>query len=58
MRGLDRVNNAMVEDLEKNMSDVEVEVINSFTRETGRPEIDKEGLLKYDVRTHGITAGL
>ena len=36
------------------MIDVEVEVVNRFTRETGRPEIDKEELLKYDVRTHGI----
>ena len=41
------------------MPNTEVVVVDGFTRETGRPEIgfkeiDKEELLKYYVRTHGI----
>ena len=55
---------ATVEDFEReNMPNVEVEVVDGFTRERGRPEIgfkeiDKEQLPKYKVKIDGVTAGL
>jgi predicted alpha/beta-fold hydrolase len=55
---------ATIEDFKReNMSNVEIEVVDGFTRENGRPEIgfkevDEEGLPKYNAKTDGITAGL
>ena len=55
---------ATIEDFEReDVPNVEVEVVDGFTRETGRPEIgfkeiDKEELPKYNVKADGITAGL
>ena len=55
---------ATAEDFEReNMPNAEVEVVDGFTRETGRPEIgfkeiDKEELPKYNAKADGITAGL
>lgn len=51
MRSLDGAKKATVEDLERDMHNVEVEVVDSFTREIGRPEIgfkeiDKRGVAK------------
>ena len=55
---------ATVEDFERETTpNVEVEVVDGFIRETGRPEIgfkeiDKEELPKYNAETNDITAGL
>ncbi len=55
---------ATVEDVErKDTPDVEVEVVDGFTRETGRPEIGfkeiaEEELPKYNAKADGLIAGL
>jgi predicted alpha/beta-fold hydrolase len=55
---------ATIEDFKReNTPNVDVEVVDGFTREKGRPEIgfkeiDKDDLPKYIAKTDGVTAGL